>query len=102
MVGMRDAECKILEELRLTLEDGKTILNGIEQDIIQTQVDIQSGLCRACVNCQEPQRVKDAEASARHRVWARHGAMAAARKMAVAAQTEAERGHGAGVIAARR
>jgi hypothetical protein len=35
-------------ELGLTLEDGKTILNGIEQDIIQAQVDIQSGFCRAC------------------------------------------------------
>ena len=46
-------------ELGLTLEDGKTILNGIVQDIIQTQVDIQSGLCRACMHCQEPQRVKD-------------------------------------------
>jgi hypothetical protein len=46
-------------ELGLTLEDGKTILNGIEQNIIQTQVDIQSGQCRACMHCQEPQRVKD-------------------------------------------
>jgi hypothetical protein len=46
-------------ELGLTLEDGKTILNGIEQDIVQTQVDLQSGLCRACIHCQEPQRVKD-------------------------------------------
>jgi hypothetical protein len=46
-------------ELGLTLEDGKTILNGIEQNIIQTQVDIQSGFCRACMHCQEPQRVKD-------------------------------------------
>jgi hypothetical protein len=34
-------------ELGLTLENGKTILNGIEQDIIQTQVDMQSGLWRA-------------------------------------------------------
>jgi hypothetical protein len=31
-------------ELGLTLEDGKTILNGIEQDIIQTQVDLRSGV----------------------------------------------------------
>jgi hypothetical protein len=46
-------------ELGLTLEDGKTILNGIEQDIIQTQVDLQSGHCRACIHCQKPQRVKD-------------------------------------------
>lgn len=46
-------------ELGLTLEDGKTILSGIEQDIIQTQVDIQSELCRICMHCQEPQGVKD-------------------------------------------
>jgi hypothetical protein len=46
-------------ELGLTLEDGKTILNGIVQDIIQTQVDLQSGHCRACIHCQKPQRVKD-------------------------------------------
>ena len=46
-------------ELGLTLEDGKTILNGIEQDIIETQVDLQSGHCRACIHCQKPQRVKD-------------------------------------------
>jgi hypothetical protein len=34
-------------------------LNGIEQGIIQTQVDSQSGLCRASIHCQESQRVKD-------------------------------------------
>src|ERR1700728_261627 len=49
-------------ELGLTLEDGKTILNGIQQDILQTQVDIQSGLCRARIEwvsanpCAGPQR----------------------------------------------
>jgi hypothetical protein len=46
-------------EQGLTLQDGKVILNGIEQDIVQTQVDLQSGCCRACVHCQQPQRVKD-------------------------------------------
>jgi hypothetical protein len=46
-------------ELGLTLQDGKAILNGIEQDIVQTQVDLQSGCSRACVHCQQPQRVKD-------------------------------------------
>src|SRR5260370_9048164 len=46
-------------ERGLTLQDGKAILNGIEQDIVQTQVDLQSGLCRACVHCEQPQRVKD-------------------------------------------
>src|SRR5260370_19487715 len=33
-------------EQGLTLQDGKAILNGIEQDIVQTQVDLQSGCCR--------------------------------------------------------
>ena len=33
-------------ELGLSLQDGKAILNGMEQDIVQTQVDLQSGLCR--------------------------------------------------------
>jgi hypothetical protein len=46
-------------ELGLSLEDGKTILNAIEQDIIQAQVDIQSEFCGACIHCQEPQRVTD-------------------------------------------
>jgi hypothetical protein len=41
-------------ELGLTLQDGNPILNGIEQDIVQTQVDLQSGLCRACVHCGVP------------------------------------------------
>jgi hypothetical protein len=41
-------------EQGLTLQDGKAILNGIEQDIVQTQVDLQSGCCRACVHCQQP------------------------------------------------
>jgi hypothetical protein len=58
-------------ELGLTLEDGKTILNGIEQDIIQTQVDIQSGLCRACVHCEEPRRVKDTRKRRLDTVFAR-------------------------------
>lgn len=46
-------------EQGLTLQDGKAIMNGIEQDIVQTQVDLQSGGCRACIHCQQPQRVKD-------------------------------------------
>jgi hypothetical protein len=46
-------------ELGLTLQDSKAILTGIEQDIVQTQVDLQSVLCRACVHCERLQRVKD-------------------------------------------
>jgi hypothetical protein len=46
-------------EQGLTLQDGKAIMNGIELDIVQAQVDLQSGCWRACVHCQQPQRVKD-------------------------------------------
>ena len=46
-------------ELGLTLEDGKTIPNGIEQDIIQTEVDIQSEFVAHASIARSPSRVKD-------------------------------------------
>jgi hypothetical protein len=37
----------------------QAVLNAIEQEVIQTQVDLQSAMTRPCIHCQGLQRIKD-------------------------------------------
>ena len=63
-------------ELGLTLEDGKTILNGIEQDIISDAGGYpKRALSRMHPLPGAPAGQRYAKASARHCLWACHGAL---------------------------
>jgi hypothetical protein len=46
-------------KLGLTLQDGRAILTGIEQEMVQSQVELQSGAASVCEHCQVRLRIKD-------------------------------------------
>jgi DNA invertase Pin-like site-specific DNA recombinase len=45
--------------LRLTLQEGRGILTGIEQEVVQSQVELRSGFASVCKHCQGRLRIKD-------------------------------------------
>jgi hypothetical protein len=56
-----DRQClaNVPAELGLTLQEGRAILSGMEQEVVQSQVDLQSGAASVCEHCQDRLRIKD-------------------------------------------
>ncbi len=48
-----------MTRLGLTLQEGREILTGIEQEVVQSQVELQSGSASVCEDCQGRLRIKD-------------------------------------------
>jgi hypothetical protein len=46
-------------KLGLTLQEGRAILTGIEHEVVQSQVELQSGAASVCEDCQGRLRIKD-------------------------------------------
>jgi hypothetical protein len=56
-----DRQClaNVPAELGLTLQEGRAILSGIEQEVVQSQVELQSGAASVCEHCQKRLPIKD-------------------------------------------
>jgi hypothetical protein len=48
----RQCLANVPTKLGLTLQDGRAILTGIEQEVVQSQVELQSGAASVCERCQ--------------------------------------------------
>jgi hypothetical protein len=55
----RQCFANVPTELGLTLQEGRVILTGIEQEVVQSQVELQSGAASVCEHCQVRLRIKD-------------------------------------------
>jgi hypothetical protein len=55
----RQCPANVPTELGLTLHEGRAILTGIEQEVVQSQVELQSGAASLCEHCQGRLRIKD-------------------------------------------
>src|SRR5277367_3364817 len=55
----RQCLANVPTKLGLTLQDGRAILTGIEQEVVQSQVELQSGAASVCEHCQVRLRIKD-------------------------------------------
>jgi hypothetical protein len=55
----RQCLANVPTKLGLTLEEGRAILTGIEQEVVQSQVELQSGAASVCEDCQVRLRIKD-------------------------------------------
>jgi hypothetical protein len=54
----RQCLANVPTKLGLTLEEGRAILTGIEQAVVQSQVELQSGAASVCEHCQGRLRIK--------------------------------------------
>ena len=55
----RQCLANVPTKLRLTLQEGREILTGIEQEVVQSQVELQSGAASMCEDCQGRLRIKN-------------------------------------------
>ena len=55
----RQCLANVPTKLGLTLQEGRAILTGIEQEVAQSQVELQSGAASVCEHCQVRLRIKD-------------------------------------------
>jgi len=55
----RECLANVPTKLGLTLQEGRAILTGIEQEVVQSQVELQSGAASVCEDCQVRLRIKD-------------------------------------------
>jgi hypothetical protein len=55
----RQCLANVPTKLGLTLQEGRGILSGIEQEVVQFQVELQSGAASVCEHCQKRLRIKD-------------------------------------------
>ena len=55
----RPASLGAMEEVGLTLQDGKTVVKEIQTRIVEKQFKVESKMRRHCWNCQAIQTIKD-------------------------------------------
>ena len=55
----RPASLDAMEEIGLTLQDGKTVIKEVQRRVIEMQFEVESKLRQHCLNCQPLQSIKD-------------------------------------------
>jgi hypothetical protein len=55
----RPASLRAMEEIGLTLKDGKTIIKEVQRRVVEMQFKVESQLRQHCLNCQSLQTIKD-------------------------------------------
>jgi hypothetical protein len=55
----RQCLANVPTKLGPTLQEGRAVLTGIEQEVVQSQVELQSGAASVCEHCQGRLRIKD-------------------------------------------
>jgi hypothetical protein len=55
----RQCLANVPTKLGLTLQERRAVLTGIEQEVVQSQVELQSGAASVCEHCQVRLRIKD-------------------------------------------
>jgi hypothetical protein len=48
-----------MEEVGLTLQDGKTVVREVQRRVVEMQFEVESKLRQHCLNCQSLQTIKD-------------------------------------------
>jgi hypothetical protein len=55
----RPASLGAMEEIGLTLRDGKTVIKEVQRCVVEMQFKVESKLRQHCLNCQSLQTIKD-------------------------------------------